>query len=88
MDGQWSAASSPVLCHEPMCEDSPRHPLIPPESTMNAVHLDIAAVAEAAYGATTAAAAFTVPGQPQPLAELTVAQLEWVGGAGASNSFY
>jgi hypothetical protein len=55
---------------------------------MNAVHLDIAAVAEAAYGATTAAAAFTVPGQPQPLAELTVAQLEWVGGAGASNFFY
>jgi hypothetical protein len=29
-----------------------------------------------------------VPGQPQPLAELTVAQLEWVGGAGASNSWY
>ena len=54
---------------------------------MNAVHLDIAAVTEAANGKSTSAA-FTVPGQPQPLAELTVAQLEWVGGAGASNFFY
>jgi hypothetical protein len=87
MDGQWSAASSPVLCHEPVREDSPRHPLIPPESTMNAVHLDIAAVTEAANGKSTSAAS-SVLGTTQSLAELPVVQLEMVGGGFGSTSFY
>jgi hypothetical protein len=50
-------------------KDSPRHPLIPPEITMNAIHHDIAALNEAAD--TTTAAAPPVAATAPPLAELT-----------------
>ncbi len=54
---------------------------------MNAVHLDIAAVTEAANGKSTSAAS-SVLGTTQSLAELPVVQLEMVGGGFGSTSFY
>ena len=54
---------------------------------MNAVHLDIAAVTEAANGKSTSAAS-SVLGTTQSLAELPLVQRDLVGGGSGATFFY
>ncbi|MFN8736077.1 MAG: hypothetical protein ACK50B_05890 [Betaproteobacteria bacterium] len=54
---------------------------------MNAIHHDINTLTEAANSKSTAAAS-SVLGTTQPLAELPLVQLEMVGGGFGATSFY
>lgn len=54
---------------------------------MNAIHHDITTLTEAANGKSTAAAS-SVLGTTQPVAELPLVQLELVGGGFGSTFFY
>ena len=54
---------------------------------MNAIHHDIDTITEAANSKSTAAAS-SVLGTTQPLAELPLVQLDLVGGGSGATSFY
>jgi len=54
---------------------------------MNALHDDITTLTAAANSKSTAAAS-SVLGTTQPLAELPLVQLEWVGGGDVAHSWY